>query len=263
MVDYMPHTGHLTPIGLFDLLDENRDKIIVLDDVSAIFNERTALQLLLAALDKPRDGSRVRYVGYKTATGYRTPIPFTGGLICISNLRLDGRHREVLAALKDRVFVMNYDPTDEQIIALIRKIAEAGVDGVSPGDAQAVARFLIEECKSREIRLTIRLFCDKAIKDFRLHAAGKCEADWRDLIRSNLEEQLIELEHATTDLSRAEQIDAERRVALDVCLAFSLKHERIEQWKARTGKSQPAFYRRVAELKKAGRLVAGDSAVSC
>ncbi len=108
-VNYSHHSGHLTPIGLFDLLEENRDRIIVLDDVSAIFNQPIALQLLLAALGNAHDGSKTRYVRYKTAKETRS-VPFTGGVICISNLSLDGHHQEVLAALKDRVFVINYEP---------------------------------------------------------------------------------------------------------------------------------------------------------
>lgn len=51
-VNYTLSNGHLTEIGLFDLFAENRDRIIVLDDVSAIFHKPTALQLLLAALGK-------------------------------------------------------------------------------------------------------------------------------------------------------------------------------------------------------------------
>ena len=37
------------------------------------------------------------------------------------------------------------------------------------------------------------------------------ETDWRDLIVSNLEEQVVELQHPTSDLSRTEQIEAEWR----------------------------------------------------
>ena len=95
---------------------------------------------------------------------------------------------------------------------------------------------------------------DKAIKDYKLHEAGQCEADWRDLVVSNLEEQLVELQHATTDLSRAEQVQAERRIALEIHLTLESRAERVEQWQDRTGKSQAAFYRRIAELKNEGRL---------
>src|SRR3954464_11721428 len=125
-VNYSYSNGHLTPIGLFDLIAEHQDRVIVLDDVSAIFNQPIALQLLLAALGNPHNGSKARLVRYKTAKETRV-VPFTGGLICISNLPLDGHHHEVLAALKDRAFVVNYEPTDEQIHALIGKLAGEGV----------------------------------------------------------------------------------------------------------------------------------------
>lgn len=256
---YTYSNGHLTPIGLFDLIAENRDRIIVLDDVSAIFNQPIALQLLLAALGNPHTGSKSRTVRYKTAKETRI-VPFTGGVICISNLPLDGHHHEVLAAIKDRAFVINYEPTDEQIIALITKLAEEGVGGVPTTKAKMVATHLLDECKARGVRPSVRLFVDKALKDFKLFEAGQCETHWRDLIVSNLEQQLIELKHPTNDLSRAEQVEAERRIALDIQLSFGSKADRIEQWHARTGKSQAAFYRRVAELKKEGRLSGAESA---
>ncbi len=257
-VNYTLSNGHLTEIGLFDLLSENRDRIIVLDDISAIFNKPISLQLLLAALGNAHNGSRTRYVQYKTAKETRV-VPFTGGLICISNLPLDGHHNEVLGALKDRAFVINYEPADEQIIALILKLADDGLDGVPPVKARMVATFLIEQCKLLGVRPSVRLFVDKAIKDFKLFDAGKCEAHWRDLVVSNLKEQLVELQHETNDLSRAEQTEAERRIALDIFLNYETREERVEAWKAKTGKSQSAFYRRITELKKGGRLPGADS----
>ncbi len=259
-VNYSYSNGHLTPIGLFDLIAENQDRIIVLDDVSAIFNQPIALQLLLAALGNQHDGAKARQVKYKTAKETRI-VRFTGGLVCISNLPLDGHHHEVLAALKDRAFVVNYEPTDDQIIALILKLAEEGVGGVSPDKARMVAVFLIEQCKLRGVRPSVRLFVDKALKDFKLHDAGKCETHWRDLVVSNLEQQVVQLEHPTKDLSREEQVEAERRIALDTYLSFGTRAERVEQWNSRTGKSQAALYRRLAELKQAGRLPGAEGVV--
>lgn len=253
---YTYSNGHLTPIGLFDLISENRDRIIVLDDVSAIFNQPIALQLLLATLGNPHTESKSRTVRYKTAKETRL-VPFTGGIISISNLPLDGHHHEVLAAIKNRAFVINYEPTDEQIIALITKLAEEGVGGVPPSKAKMVATHLLDECKARGVRPSVRLFVDKAVKDYKLFEAGQCETHWRDLIVSNLEQQLVELKHPTTDLSRAEQVEAERRIALDIYLSFGTRAERVEQWQARSGKSQAAFYRRITELKDSGRLPGG------
>jgi hypothetical protein len=251
--NYAYSNGHLTPIGFFDLLADNRDRVIVLDDVSSLFNQPIALQLLLAALGNPHDGTKARYVRYKTARG-DTVVPFTGGVIGVSNLPLAGHHSEVLAALRDRINVINYEPSDEHIIALIHHIASDGVGPLPPEKCRMVAVFLLQECKLREIRPSVRLFVDKAIKDYALYEAGKTETHWRDLIVSTLEHQLIELQHPQRDLSRAEQVEAERRIALDIHLSFETREERIEQWEVRTGKSQATFYRRVKELNVEGRL---------
>jgi hypothetical protein len=207
----------------------------------------------MAALGSRHDESSFRLVRYKTAKG-DVVVEFTGGIICISNLPLDGHHHDILSALNDRVFVINFEPSDAQIIALIEELASQGVAGVTPKKCQMVCRFLINECMVRDIRPTVRLFVDKAINDFRLHQMGASETHWKDLIVSNLEQQLVELQHPTNDLTRAEKIEAERRIALDCHLQFESRAERVEQWKDRTGKSQPAFYRRIAELKKEGLL---------
>ena len=252
-VGYTANSGHLTPIGLFDLLEENNDRIIVLDDVSAIFNQPIALQLLLAALGNPHDGSGIRTVKYKTARESRV-VKFSGGVICMSNLPLDGHHQEVLAAIRDRVNVIHFDPSDDQIIALIFKLANDGIGGVDPVDAMTVASFLIAECKSHSVRPSIRLFVDKALKDFKLWNTGKCEAHWKDLVVSNLQQQLIELKQDVRDLSREENSEAERRIALDIYLSFVDRVDRITEWVQRTKKSQPSFYRRDKELKQDGRL---------
>ena len=43
--------GHLTALGLFEVLGANRDEVIVLDDLGAILQSVIALQILLAALE--------------------------------------------------------------------------------------------------------------------------------------------------------------------------------------------------------------------
>jgi hypothetical protein len=170
-VPYAYSSGHLTPIGLFSLLDENSDSIIVLDDLSALFYQPTAIGLLLAALGNRPDGSRVRPVRYKTAREDST-IAFRGAIIGISNLRLEDHRRHMLQAFHDRVYVLHFEPSDEQIVAQIFELASKGVRGISPDDCHMVATHLVEQCRLREIRPSIRLFVDKALKDYELFDAG-------------------------------------------------------------------------------------------
>jgi hypothetical protein len=117
-----------------------------------------------------------------------------------------------------------------------------------------VAEYLIDACKAKNIRPSMRLFKDKAIKDFKLYQAGRTEMNWKDLIDSNLAEELISPQYPTTDLSRDEQVEVERRLVREIYLDFSSPEERIVEWKRRTGKSPAAYYRRHQELKKAGKL---------
>lgn len=252
-VRYMYSTGHLTPIGLFRLLDIHRDRIIVLDDVSSIFNQPIALQLLLAALGNPHDSSGVRRVCHTTAKG-DSVVDFTGGIICISNLPLKSHSNQVINALSDRVNVISYDPSDDQIIALIEQIASQGIDGVSSKHSVKVAKFLISECHRQNVKPTVRLFIDKAIKDFKLWQMKGSELHWQDLVTSNLQQQLVPLLHPTTDLSRTDLKEAEHRIIAEICKTHDTPADRLEEWVTRTGKSQAAFYRRVAELKKDGLL---------
>ncbi|WP_442508324.1 hypothetical protein SH528x_007293 [Novipirellula sp. SH528] len=252
-VKYTYSSGHLTPIGLFQLLADNHDRVIVLDDVSSVFNQPIALQLLLAALGNRHDSSGVRRVRHTTAKS-DSVVEFSGGIICISNLALKSHGNEVIKALGDRVYIINYEPTEDQIIAMIEHIASEGIDGVAPSDARNVATFLIKECNRRNTRPTVRMFVDKAIKDFELFTMGGSELHWHDLIISNLEQQLVVLSQPTTDLSTAEKKEAEKRIALDIYVTIDAPTERVSAWKERTGKSQPSFYRRVDQLKKEGRL---------
>lgn len=257
-VPYAYSNGHITPIGLFQLIESNRNGIIVLDDVSSLFNQPIALQILLAALGNSHDGTRVRLVRHKTAKG-DVVVPFTGGIMAISNLPLGGHHREVLAALNDRVYVIGYEPTDQQIEAQIMEIASTGPRNVPADKAQQVAHFLLTESKRIEMRPSIRLFVDKALVDYRLWHAERTESHWKDLVMSSLKQETFVPEREQRDLSRAEKSDAERRIALGVFLDFEEREQRVAAWKERTGKSQAAFYRRLDELKKADKLPQPES----
>jgi len=182
--------GQLTGSALFDVIEENPDGVLVLDDVSAIFNEPKAVQILLAALGSPPDGSRVRKVLYHTARGKRE-VDFTGSIVAISNLALAEHRNDVIKAVEDRVDVLKLDPTPEQIEALIHEIAMTAPAGVAAEDAAMVAKFLAGECRKRGTRLTIRLFIDKALPKFRMWKAGGLENHWTVLVRATVAKAFV------------------------------------------------------------------------
>jgi hypothetical protein len=222
--------GQLTGSALFEVIEENPDGVILLDDISAIFKEPKAVQILLAALGSPPDGSRVRKVPYHTARGKRV-VEFTGGIVALSNLSLDEHRNGVIAALESRVDVQKLDPTPEQVEAMVFKIAMEGQAGVTAEEAVMVAEFLVQECRTRGTRLTIRLFIDSALRDFRLWKAGGLENHWTVLVRATVAKHFVPKTHAVRETLGSNSMDADRRIVLAICKQFSDPYERARAWK--------------------------------
>jgi hypothetical protein len=241
--------GHLTPAGLFELIEANPHSVIVLDDVTSIFNAPKALQILLAALGTPHDGSRTRTIRYRTANTDRV-VYFEGSIIAISNLPLGEHSGQVLQALQDRVHVMAYEPTDEEIESQILEIANSSQRGVAPPDAVEVATYLLDECRVLGIRPSVRLFVDKALVDYRQWKDENTESHWHDLVRSSVRQMVIPQQHGLRDMSRKDQMAAERKLVAEICATHCSRTERLQAWKRQTGKGQSAFYRRLQELEQ-------------
>ena len=229
----IPHEhvqGQLTGSALFDVIEENPDGVIVLDDVSAIFGEPKAVQILLAALGSPPDGSRVRKVPYHTARGKRV-VDYTGGIVAISNLALDEHRNGVIAALESRVDVQELNPTREQVEAMVFKIAMEGPAGVPVEEALMVAEFLVQECQRRGTRMTIRLFIDHALRDYRMWKAGGLENHWKVLVRATVAKAFVPQRQVVRGTPPGDQAEADRRIVLAICKAFSDPMERVRAWK--------------------------------
>lgn len=243
--------GHLTPMGLFELIAEHPDDVIVLDDLTSVLDSDVALQILLSALEHPAPGDRTRsrVVKYRRQ-GREERVAFRGGLICISNREL--HDDEMLGAFKSRVHTLNYDPTDTQLGALMIDLAECGShigrSEVVPEEARLVAHFLIGEMLRLACRFDLRLFVNKALPDYQQWKDDETESDWRDLVTASIEEQLVAVRHADKRPSRAERKQDEQAVLKDILKEHESREERVRAWSQRTGKSERAFYRRLAEM---------------
>jgi len=244
---YHYHDGHVTPMGLFDLLSQQHDRVIVLDDVSEIFAQKVAQQILLAALGNAPDETGVRIVKYRRQ-GVNETVHFTGGIIMVSNLELNSG--PVLQALKSRVHYLRYSPTDEQIAAMMRAIAAKGWHTLTPQECLEVADFLIAESTRLGSRLDLRHLVDKAFPDYLQHQNGEADTHWKDLIRTTLEEKLVDLKHTApaSKLSRAETKDHEQALVREIVAQYETREDRAATWQEQTGKSERAFYRRLEEV---------------
>jgi hypothetical protein len=248
---YTYHHGHLTPVGLFELLAEHPEQIIVLDDPGTILRSDVALQILLSALEHSTysDSNRTRVVQYRRK-GEAIRVRFSGGIICISNRSLHGA--DLLGAFKSRVHVLNYDPTDAQLGAFMLESAEKGPQGVMPEEARTIARFVVEEMIRLGCPFDLRLFFSKALPIYRQWADDETESHWQDLVTASIEEHLVAVRHSTDCRpSRADCKEQEHAILREILQQHGTREERAEAWRERTGKSERALYRRLAEIQDA------------
>ena len=188
-----------------------------------------------------RQGSEVRAV-------------FRGGIVCISNREL--HDDELLGAFKSRVHTLNYEPTDAQLGALMLDIADRGwpfrlgSPEINPESARTVTHYLIGEMLRLDCRFDLRLLVNKALPDYQQWKDGEAESDWRDLITASIEQHLIAVRHsAEQPVSREARKDEEHAIVEEIVRNHPSRDERVRAWIERTGKSERAFYRRLAELR--------------
>jgi hypothetical protein len=242
---YAYQRGQLTPVGLFELIREHPDEVIVLDDLVTIFKSDVALQVLLAALEAPTTRDRSRIIRYRRK-GEEERAVFRGGIVCISNREL--HDDELLGAFKSRVHTLNYDLSDAQLGALM--LDAAGREGlpVPPSEAIEVARYVIGEMLRLGCRFDLRLFFNKALPDYRQWKDDETESNWRDLVTASIEQQLVAVRHTDPRPSRDERKEEEHALLRQILAEHPTREGRVQAWGQKTGKSERAFYRRLAEL---------------
>src|SRR5271166_1309570 len=239
---YTYQRGHLTPLGLFELIATNADEVIVLDDLGAVLKSDVALQILLSALEHPTSRDRGRVVKYRRQ-GREERAVFRSGVVCVSNREL--HDDELLGAFKSRVHTLNYDPTDAQLGALMLDIADRGWPAgsgnpeIDPETARMVAHYLIGEMLRVSCPFDLRLLVNKAFPDYQQWKDGEAESDWRDLITASIEEHLVAVRHSEeSPVSREERKSAEHSILQEIMLVHPSRDERVRAWIERTGKSE-------------------------
>lgn len=229
-------SGHMTPLGLFSVLENYPDHVVVLDDVGGMFRAPEARQILLAALGGPLGASRpVSYVRDKK----NKTVLFNGGIIAISNLPL--AQDPVLNALRSRIPCVEFEPTDDQVAAFMLQLAGQGHLDVGANECIEVARFVIHESTACDHRLDLRDFT-KAVQDFRQCRDGHAKTRWQDLVRSGLRHRLVRI----SPPSKAEQMEEECRLAERLTAKYPGRNQRADrdhEWRDRTGKSPDTMYR--------------------
>lgn len=238
--------GRMSAMGLWELLHEHPEHTVVLDDISSLFRDKGALQILLAALGGV--AGEPRTVTYRTKDQSKS-FEFAGGIVAISNVPLT---RDPLAdALVSRVVRLEFEPTDEMLIAFMREQAIRGFEDLTPEECQEVVEFVIERSKACDYRIDLRNMT-KGWRDYRLDKHGKAKSPWQELVSSGLV-RLIEPQVPGWG-SRRERIEWERAFVRNLYDSFpDDPRRRVEEWKRVVGSGQDSMYRRKRELERLGQ----------
>ena len=127
----------------------------------------------------------------------------------------------------------------------------SGSPEIDPESARTVTHYLIGEMLRLDCRFDLRLLVNKALPDYQQWKDGEAESDWRDLITASIEQHLIAVRHsAEQPVSREARKDEEHAIVEEIVRSHPSRDERVRAWIERTGKSERAFYRRLAEMRR-------------
>lgn len=237
---FLIRNSRMSPMGLFELLEENPEHIIVLDDIASLFNHKQALQILMAALDG--DPELPRTITYKTKDENRR-VEFAGGIIGISNVPL--RNDPLALAVASRVVQLEHEPTDQEIAAFMRRLAAAGYKDLRPVQCQEVVEFVVEETRTYNERLDLR-HLTKAFEDRRQWEDGHSKSYWEDLVRTSLRKIAAEDKEAIYRSKKEDLAQQRERVAE----ALTLFPGDVDKQMEFTGLRKSTFYKRRREVER-------------
>lgn len=159
---YFKITGSATPTGIYRILFQHRREIILFDDSDSALNDQEGRNLFKAASDT----KKVRKISWmKGGKNFVDPseydeddedsdilprhFEFTGKIIFISNLTLDKLDPD--GALRTRGYVLNVDPTNEEIYDFMYKIVDKIPLEVDYTLDSKARREVVEVLRSRKI----------------------------------------------------------------------------------------------------------------
>lgn len=135
--DYVFSNARMSPAALYDQLEAHPDRVHVIDDVPALWANKDAQPILMAALGGR--GGEIRPITYRIKRELRVCY-FRGGIVGISNCPL--KDDPLAKAIASRCTVYAFEPTDAELIGYIRHLVDQGFSGLTPEEGALVADYL-------------------------------------------------------------------------------------------------------------------------
>ena len=223
---YKYSSGIATAVGLYKLLYDNNDKVLVLDDIETIFQDERIINLLKAALWDV-DGKRV--VSYKSSSktleDYPDEFIYTGKIIILAN-EIKGKVDESYKALMSRCLKYELTYTYKEILE-IAKVMVLESNDLNPSQKTKVVDIM---CKNINPQHSFNFRLLRRLIAFVKYDMEKSEA----LFLSSLD------------------VDEEISILIDVIKNNDTVSEQVKAYKQLTGQSRMTFFRKKKKLKADG-----------
>jgi hypothetical protein len=154
---YIVVKGHSTPKGLYRLLFENKDGVIVFDDCDSVLKDPVSLNLLKGALDS-YDRRIISWRADIRDEDLPTTFEFKGRVVFISNLS----SHQIDQAIITRSMAVDLSMTTQQKVERMRFIMDSGefmpeADAQHKVDAITLIDLLQEDVKELSLRTLIQV----------------------------------------------------------------------------------------------------------
>ena len=226
--------SHITPLALYACLYHNRTgKVVFFDDVDSIFGSMAHLGLLRSSL---WGDPRIVTYGSSQLNDLPGSFLFESRVIFCGNVI--PKRNDAFKAMLSRCDIFELNATQEEVVDLMRSVASAGYETLTPDDCLNVVDFIEQNGDDRAISLRL------LEPSFRKVIYARSEGlDWRPLVLTQLK-----------TLGRKE--DTSRRIDAKAN-ELRLLHQAIEDhpgsvseqqafWSRATGKSRASFFRLLA-----------------
>lgn len=194
---YFKITGSATPTGIYRILYTHRKDIILFDDSDSALNDQEGRNLFKAASDTKKvrkvswmKGGKnfVDPADFDEESGDEDVLPryfdFTGKIIFISNMPLAKLDPD--GALRTRGFVMNVDPTNEEIYDFMMKIVDKiplDVNYPLSKDARMEVVDVLKARKITEKSANLRSLVRGLNVRAGIESQGGSEEEWRRFVK--------------------------------------------------------------------------------
>lgn len=183
-VNFVIIKGHITPLQLYSILYENRNKLIILDDLN-ILNSEINLNMLKACLSDDE-----RLVQYHTSSN-RLQVPskfyFDGRLVILQNKTPS--NNPSVEAVESRILTYNLNFDYQTKIKIIFELAKQDYDGISMEKRREIAKWIKDNTNEATENLNLRLLF--LCFEFYKFSPNEWEQLAKESIKTNREAELI------------------------------------------------------------------------